>query len=121
MYLADTCSVQSRAASDDFLGDRSSALEQAKGGCYLNIEASPGSKSPGISGIDKWRGALKIGIASPPVSGKASRELIGMFEIIFPEVKGRIVLVKGEKSHSKRLFIPLDKETIRVRLGLKDD
>lgn len=42
-------------------------------------------------------------------------------EGIFPEARGNISLTKGGKSHSKRIFIPLDEGTIRKRLGLKDD
>ena len=64
---------------------------------------------------------MKVGIASPPVSGKANAELIEVFENMFPEAKGNIVIAKGEKSRSKRIFIPLDARVIRERLGLKDD
>ena len=64
---------------------------------------------------------MKISVASPPVSGKANAELIVVFEKAFPEAKGNIVIAKGEKSRSKRIFIPLDARVIRERLGLKDD
>ena len=64
---------------------------------------------------------MKISVASPPVSGKANAELIEVFENMFPEAKGNIVIAKGEKSRSKRIFIPLDARVIRGRLGLKDD
>jgi uncharacterized protein (TIGR00251 family) len=103
------------------LGVRRRILERAKDGCYLSIEASPGSKSSGISGIDQWRGAIKVGVVSPPVTGRANRELIEVFEGVFPEARGRVALVKGEKSRSKRLFVPLDIEIVRGRLGLEDD
>jgi len=64
---------------------------------------------------------MKISVASPPVSGKANAELIEVLENKFPEAKGNIVIAKGEKSSSKRIFIPLDARVIRERLGLKDD
>jgi len=64
---------------------------------------------------------MKISVASPPVSGKANAELIEVIENMFPEAKGSIVIAKGEKSRSKRIFIPLDARVIRERLGLKDD
>lgn len=64
---------------------------------------------------------MKLSVASPPVSGKANSELIELFEDLFPEAKGDIVIAKGEKSRSKRIFIPIDVGVIRERLGLKDD
>jgi uncharacterized protein (TIGR00251 family) len=103
------------------LGKRKRVLEETKNGCYLSVEASPGARKTEFSGLDRWRGAMKISVASPPVSGKANAELIEMLEDKFPEAKGYIVLAKGEKSRSKRVFIPLDARVIRERLGLKDD
>jgi len=93
----------------------------AKNGCYLSVEASPGARKSEFLGVDSSRGAVKIAVASPPVSGKANAELIELLEGMFPEVKGNIVIAKGEKSRSKRIFIPLDADSIRERLGLKDD
>jgi uncharacterized protein (TIGR00251 family) len=96
-------------------------LEATEAGCYLNVEASPGAKKSEVLGIDIWRGALKVSLAAPPVSGQANQELIEMMEARFPEAKGRISLAKGAKSHSKKLFIPAGEATIRKRLGLNDD
>lgn len=103
------------------LASRHKAIEASEAGCYLNLEILPGSKESKILDIDPWRHALRISISSPPVSGKANSELLNMFEKIFPESKGMIVLAKGGKSRSKRLFIPLSEQVIRERLGLKDD
>lgn len=99
---------------------RSSVVESTGAGCYINIEASPGAKKSEIQGIDAWRGALKVSIAAPPLSGQANGELIAMMEALFPEAKGRIVLAKGVKSHSKTLFIPAAEALVRKRLGLTD-
>jgi uncharacterized protein (TIGR00251 family) len=103
------------------LGKRLRVIEETKNGCYLSVEATPGARRTGFSGLDPWRGAMKISVASPPISGKANAELIGVFEKAFPEARGSIVIAKGEKSRSKRIFIPLDARVIRERLGLKDD
>jgi len=108
-------------ASVDQLGKKQRVLEESENGCYVSIEASPGARETELSGLDPWRGAIKVSVASPPVSGKANAELVELFENMFPEAKGDIVLVKGEKSRSKRMFIPLDAMMIRERLGLKDD
>jgi uncharacterized protein (TIGR00251 family) len=100
---------------------KANIIEAAKTGCYLNIEASPGAKRSEIAGADVWRGALKVSVAAPPVSGQANEELVAMMEAVFPEAKGSIALTKGSKSHSKTLFIPLREAIIRKRLGLEDD
>ena len=103
------------------MGKKQRILDESENGCYLSIEASPGARKTELSGLDPWRGAIKISVASPPVSGKANAELVEVFEKMFPEAKGNIVLAKGEKSRSKRIFIPLGARVIRERLGLKDD
>ena len=72
-------------------------------------------------GADLWRGALKVIIAAPPISGQANKELIAMMDSLMPEARGAIALVKGSKSHSKVLFIPVKESLLRKRLGLEDD
>lgn len=96
-------------------------VEATEAGCYLNIEASPGAKRSEVLGIDIWRGALKVSLAAPPISGQANQELIELMEARFPEARGRIALTKGAKSHSKTLFIPIGEVVVRGRLGLADD
>jgi len=96
-------------------------IESTEAGCFLNIEASPGAKKSEVMGIDIWRGALKVSLAAPPVSGQANQELIEMMNARFPESKGGIALTKGVKSHSKTLFIPAGEAVVRKRLGLTDD
>lgn len=64
---------------------------------------------------------MKVSLAAPPVSGQANLELIGMIEARFPGSKGKIVLTKGAKSHSKTLFIPAGEAAVRKKLGLEDD
>jgi uncharacterized protein len=98
---------------------RQRILEVAKDGCYLSIEASPGARKTEFLGVDSWREAAKIAVAAPPVSGKANAELVDLLEGMFPEAKGSIVIARGEKSRSKRVFIPLDAKKIRERLGLE--
>ena len=96
-------------------------IEATEAGCCLKIEAAPGAKKSAVLGVDIWRGALKVSLAAPPVSGQANRELIEMMGSLFPEARGRIVIAKGAKSHSKTLFIPASETDVRKRLGLTDD
>jgi len=103
------------------LASRKKLLESSDAGCYLSLEVLPGSKESKLLDVDPWRHAIRVSLISPPVSGKANAELLEIFEKIFPEANGRISLAKGQKSHSKRLFIPLSEHKIRERLGLKDD
>lgn len=100
---------------------REKVIDCSGDGSYLNIEVTTGAKSSSIGGTDEWRGSLKVNVAAQPVEGQANAEIIRLFESKFPESRGRIALVKGGKSRSKRLFIPLDGKSIRSRLGLSDD
>lgn len=96
-------------------------IEKTAGGCYLNIEVSPRAKRSEILGVDIWRGTVKFNIAEVPDSGKANRELIQLIESIFPEVKGKVKIVRGRISRLKSIFIPLQEEIIRNGLGIEGD
>ena len=72
-------------------------------GCYMNIYVSPNAKSTSIEGTRNGR--LKVRIASPPVDGKANKELLRFLVNRLDVRRSDIKLVAGEKSKYKRLFV----------------
>ena len=85
-------------------------------GCYIDIHVSPNAKSTSIEG--NRNGRLRVRIASPPVDGKANKELL-RFLVNWLEVRrSEIKLVAGEKSKYKRLFVRtiLDAESLAKKL-----
>ncbi|MEM2839093.1 MAG: DUF167 domain-containing protein [Thermoplasmata archaeon] len=94
------------------------AIKEVEKGIYLNLKVSANQKETRIGGIDIWRNALEVSIGAAPVSGKANMELLKLLEGIFPEAKGGIIIVKGQKSSMKKIFIPISSTLAIERLGL---
>ena len=94
-------------------------INPVENGIYLNLEVDTDQRQSMIGDIDKWRNAIRVSVAESPVSGKANKELVRLFENVFPEAKGKIIIVKGQKSSSKKLFMPISQELVNERLCLK--
>lgn len=79
-------------------------------GSVILIFITPNSQKVRLNaGIDEWRGALKVRVKSPPVAGKANRELIDEFSGFF-HVAVRIL--SGSTSRQKTLYVPLPPEQV---------
>ena len=69
----------------------------------LDIRVQTRSKKPGIHGTIAER--IKIGLASPPVDGKANDELIKLLSKELDCPKSSIKILKGETNREKCLSI----------------
>ena len=94
------------------------AIEEVENGIYLTVKISANQRGSKIGKIDPWRNALEVSISAAPAAGKANMELLRLFEGIFPEAKGRIIITKGQKSSLKKIFMPISSESAADRLGL---
>ncbi len=75
-------------------------------GLKLLIYAQPGAKKTTIDGFFGER--LKIKIGTPPVDGKANKELIRFLAEEFSLSKSRVLLLKGDKSRLKEICLVAD-------------
>ena len=76
----------------------------------INIRITPNAKKTEIVGKDSTLFGdeiLKIKVASPPVEGKANKELINFLSEHFDVPKSKVHIVSGEKSRSK--VVEIDK------------
>jgi uncharacterized protein (TIGR00251 family) len=94
------------------------AVEETDGGSYLRLKVETNRNESKIGNMDIWRNAITVSVTSAPISGRANMELVRVLERMFPEAKGRIVIVKGQKSGLKKVFLPVSPEVIADRLGL---
>lgn len=78
------------------------ALTETEGGVLVDIEVSPKSKKFEITGYNKWREKIEIRLKSPPLKGKANKEIVNEFEKI---TKSHVEIVSGLKSQHKTLKI----------------
>lgn len=72
-------------------------------GVVIQIHVQPNSSGNQIVGLHGDR--LKVKLASPPVDGKANQCLIEYFSEIFEIAKKHILLIRGESSREKTIFL----------------
>ncbi len=65
----------------------------------INIKVEPRSSKSGITGY--YGDGLKVKLNSPPVEGKANKELIEILSREFKISKKDIEIIRGEKSKNK--------------------
>jgi uncharacterized protein (TIGR00251 family) len=90
-------------------------LKEEKDGISLKITVVPNSAQTSIIGIIE--GVVKIKLNSPPIEGKANKEVIEYFSRIINVPKTSIKILKGEKNKHKTLFIKGNTEVIKEKLN----
>lgn len=65
----------------------------------INIKVDPRSSRSGVVG--PYGNALKVKLTSPPVEGKANKELIGILAKEFGIRKKDVEIISGESSRNK--------------------
>ena len=98
--------------------ERIDFLEPHGTGCRVWIDASPGAASTGIEGVNQWRMALQVRIGAQPRDGEANEELIRFLAEKLGVPRRHVVLVRGERSSTKVVNVPLSAEEVRKRLGV---
>ncbi len=80
---------------EDVSRDRGDRLE-------LDIIVSPRSNRSGLEGFDEWRKRLILRVKSPPLDGRANKEV----ESFFKELTGcKAVVTSGMTSHQKTVTV----------------
>ncbi len=74
----------------------------------INIKVEPRSSKSGIAG--PYGDSLKVRLNSPPVEGKANKELIEILAKEFKIRKKDVEIIKGEKSKNKVVRIKIKKQ-----------
>jgi len=76
----------------------------------LNVKVIPNASKPRIcpiktssplAGEDKGEGILKVYVKSPPLDGKANKELVEALAEHFKVKKNRVEIIRGETSRTK--------------------
>jgi uncharacterized protein (TIGR00251 family) len=82
-------------------------------GVEVDVLVSPGSSRSGAEGIDPWRKRLIVKVRSPPLEGKANKEV----EEMFTKATGSPSLVtSGHTNRQKTVFIEGDPDIIIKKL-----
>lgn len=98
--------------------ERRDFLEPHGDGCRVWIDASPGAATSEVEGVNQWRMALRVRIGAQPKDGAANDELVRFLAERLRVPRRSVVLVKGERSSTKVVEVPLGPDEVRRRLGL---
>lgn len=78
------------------------AITEVDEGILVQIEVSTKSSKFEIAGYNDWRERIEIRIKSPPLKGKANKEIINEFSKL---TKKDVEITSGHKSKQKTLKI----------------
>ena len=78
------------------------ASRQVSGGIEADIAVIPSSEVTGTKGMNEWRKRITVRVRSPPLGGKANREVIEFIEGI---TKCRAEIIRGHTGRQKTVMI----------------
>jgi uncharacterized protein (TIGR00251 family) len=80
-----------------------SFFKETPDGIVISIRIQPRAKKIGINGTHD--GALKIGVNSPPIDGRANEELTTLLAELLDVPKRSISIIKGELARDKKVLV----------------
>ncbi len=87
----------------------SPAVKAQQGTSVVSCHVQPNASKTAVVGM--YGEELKVSLKTPPVDGKANKELCRFFADEFDLSAGRVQLLSGQTSRRKRILIPVDLET----------
>ncbi len=95
------------------------AITESGSGVTLAIEVSPSSgREEFLSGYDPWRKSLRCSVKSPPVHGRANREIIESLGRILAVPSASVQVISGATQSRKRVRIEgITRREVLERLG----
>ncbi|MCB2228323.1 MAG: YggU family protein [Desulfarculaceae bacterium] len=92
-------------------------ISKTAGGLSLAVKVAPRASRNELAGVEA--GALKVRLTAPPVEGAANRALVKLLAKTLGLAKGKVAVVAGERSRSKRVEVSgLSEAELKERLGL---
>ena len=95
----------------------SGAFKPVEGGALLRCRVQPGASRSAVVG-SYGDDCVKIALSSPPVDGKANKELCRMFAELCNVPKAGVELISGQTSRSKVIKVTgISPEELRAYLS----
>ena len=94
--------------------DLAPAVKHHNGGSAVQCHVQPNASRTAVAGM--FGPELKISLKTPPVDGKANKELCRFFADLFGLPGSSVQLLSGQTSRRKRIFIPVAPETVIGKL-----
>jgi uncharacterized protein (TIGR00251 family) len=95
------------------------AITESGTGVILAVEVSPSSgREEFISGYDPWRRSIRCSVRSPPVQGRANREVIESLGRILEVPASSVQVISGATQSRKRVrIVGITRREVLERLG----
>ncbi len=91
------------------------AVKPHNGGTAVNCHVQPNASRTAVAGM--YGEELKVSLKTPPVDGKANKELCRFFADLLDLPGSSVQLLSGQTSRRKRIFIPAAPETVIGKLS----
>ena len=92
------------------------SLEQTVNGLVLPVNAQPGARRNGVTGVHD--GSLKVAVSQAPEKGKATAAIINVLTESLGIKKNQIELLSGQTSTHKRILIrEIDMDELLKRIS----
>ncbi len=89
-------------------------ISESRKGVIIHVKVKPNSRKQGIIGVEN--GFIIINLESPPIRGKANKELL---KLLKKKLKARVTLISGSKSREKMLLVEgLSANEVKERLQI---
>ena len=92
------------------------ALQAIEGGTLLTLRVAPGASRDALGEFGEWCGALAVRVSAPASSGRANAALLALLERELALESGSAELVRGHRSRSKQVRLPLERDELLARL-----
>jgi uncharacterized protein (TIGR00251 family) len=99
-----------------------SCLLESQSGALLKVRVVPGAKKSEITGEEN--GQLRVRLNSPPVEGKANKELVKLLAVRLGLKKSQVRLSKGERSRDKIVLlagVPVSDAVMKLQKVLRGE
>jgi uncharacterized protein (TIGR00251 family) len=94
-------------------------VSDGREGAVLRVHVVPGSRTPGIDAVDRWRGALVVRVAARAEQGRANEELVERLATALSVEGSRVLVDAGHRSREKAVVVRgLTSDEVRRRLGV---
>ncbi len=80
------------------------ALRSSDDGVLIALRVSPGAKKSGVEGM-YGENSIKLKVASPPVDGKANKEVESLLANFLGVRKSDVEVVRGASSRDKAILV----------------
>ena len=91
------------------------AVQMQSGGIAVSCHVQPNASRTAVTGM--YGPELKVALKTPPVDGKANKELCRYFAERFGLPGSSVKLLSGPASRRKRIWLPLDPETFLRKIS----